>query len=778
MGTRFGLRVSGITATIACGLLVACGGGGGGGGGTPPTAAPIATPTLAPATQSTVAPVAPAGGTVGLGGISAGSSNVVSTANVTVPAYTGASSVNTTITMQATLPTGATTPAYRAIKGHETIPYTNINPLAYFVLQVSANITITQSPGFSVTAPSALSGNFFVAVFDVNHASNGWNLVAGPVSPVGSTVTFPPATIPSGPFTLVTGDTYVFALFSATATPTPPPSPTPTPTPTTAPTATPTPGPTPAVGAASPLPIITDPTNNGYAPYDVALAFKYLVQNGYNGQGMTVAIIGDMPPATTDLTTYANVFKLPGWSLNQYSVVTVTGSQNIGPDPGGQGEAALDVETVMGLAPGANIVFYNTRGDLSNAAFLAAEQQVAATNGGKGPEVFSISFGGCENYPSPQPTPPDAAVFAGMNASGTAVTVSSGDEGDNCTTGATPPTVFGEDYPGSDPSVISVGGTNTNPASNSINSPVAWNDLNYCSGQCATGGGVSAIFPIPSYQSNVTGKFSMTKRNTPDVALPGEGVFVVLNGSYKHFAGTSWSAPEMAAMYAELDEYCGGGRPANPVAELYKAYANNAANFLDVTSGNNKWNATDSVVTYSAAVGYDNVSGLGEPYASSVATAMCPSKVWTSRPAAYSAQSLARESYGEMRDTVLPFAQRFSDVTDLGTRNADQSTSVMLVLRNTATMLSDQRTVISSLESAGFNVTMTSANGSLVQVSGPASAVNRYFRTSLHNVSQRNYGVRYANATALTLPAAIAPYVSTVYADNMVARVPLHREMR
>ena len=769
MGTRFGLRVSGITAAIACALLVACGGGGGGGtssgGGVVPTAPP---PTLAPATQSTSGALSTSAATaLTLGGISSGSTNVVSGATFTAPQTSAAA--NATLTMQATLPTsptGITTPQLQSLhlRSGQTLCATpcTLTPLAYFTFTLSSTVTITSSPAITLTLPSApAAGNAYLVVYQ----NASWYQVAGPVATAAS-MTFPAGAVNPSPLTLTANTPYVFAVVTGTIT-----------TPTPIPTATPTVGPTPAVGSASPLPNVVDPTGSGYSPYDVATAFKYLVQNGFNGQGMTVAIIGDMPPANSDLTTYISTFQIPGNPMANYSVVPVTGAQNVGPDTGGQGEAVLDVETVMGLAPGAKIVFYNTTGDLSNAAFLAAEQQVAASNGGKGPEVFSISFGGCENYPNPQPTPPDAAVFAGMLANGTAVTVSAGDEGDNCTTGAiSPKYVFGEDYPGSDPSVISVGGTNTNPATNTLVSPQAWNDLNYCRGQCATGGGVSAIFPIPGYQVGLSGVFSTSKRNTPDVAMPGEGVAVVLNGSVAHFAGTSWSAPEMAAMYAEWDEYCSGARPSNPVGELYKAFANNHANFLDVTTGNNKWNATDTVVTYSAAVGYDNVSGLGEPYGSSIATAMCPSKTWTSRAAAYSAQSLARESYGEMRDTVLPFAQRFSDAADLGLRNADQSTSVMLVLRNTQTMAADQRTVISSLESAGFHVTMTS--GSLVQVSGPASAVNRFFRTSVHNVSQGNYGTRYANATALTLPAAIAPYVGTVFADNLVARVPLHHHLR
>lgn len=638
-------------------------------------------------------------------------------------------------------------------------------PIVYLQMTFTSNATFATSPNFVFNFPAALSGNAYVVVSG-SSIPNGWNEVAGPgvYSNSNTTLTFAPIT-QSPPVTLNAGVVYTFALVTTGSLALPTPTPVPTAT--------------PVVGQASPLPQVTMAPGKGWAPFDVATAFKFPVQSGYNGQGMTVAIIGDVPPAMSDLQAYLSAFQIPGNPLSNYSVVNVVGAS--GTDTTGGGEATLDVETVLGLAPGANVVFYNTNGDLSNAAFLAAEKQVAASNGGKGPEVFSESFGGCENEsgPSPMATPLDVPVFAGMNANGTAITVSAGDEGDNCSSGGPSPTVFGVDYPGSDPSVVSVGGTETASASYLITNPVAWNDLNFCasnngSTQCATGGGVSDIFTtLPTYQTGVTGLFSSSKRNTPDIAMPAEDVVIYLGGPH-NFAGTSWSAPEMAAMMADLDEYCGGGRPANAVAEFYKAYANSNANFLDVTSGNNEWH-TDSGITYQAHAGYDNVSGLGEPYGMNIAGAMCPSKVWTSR-AAMRLQSQAYESYGEQHDTVLPFARRFDAAADLGERNANESANVMLVLRNTPTMAADSQTVISALRSAGLNVTMTSTDHSLVQVNGQSSAVNSYFRTSLHNVSQGKYGVHYVNATAMTLPAAIAPYVGAVLADNLVARIPLsHR---
>ena len=101
---------------------------------------------------------------------------------------------------------------------------------------------------------------------------------------------------------------------------------------------------------------------------------------------------------------------------------------------------------------------------------------------------------------------------------------------------------------------------------------------------------------------------------------------------------------------------------------------------------------------------------------------------------------------------------------------------MLLVLRNTPTIGGDEQKVISELTSHGFTVTRTFANHALVEVTAPASGVASYFRTSIHNVDTGRFGVKYANAAPITVPAAIAPYVSSVLADNLPARIPLFKK--
>ena len=416
----------------------------------------------------------------------------------------------------------------------------------------------------------------------------------------------------------------------------------------TTPTPTPVVTQTPSAGGDPTLPAISG-NGSGYSPYDVATTLKFPVQAGFDGKGRTIAIVGDETPSPADVSAYVSHFKIPSAYPANYIVKNVTGSPQSF-DANGVPEATLDVETVIGLAPGASIVFYDTRGDLSTTAFLAAENQALIDN----PDAFSISFGGCEDVPVSAATPePDTSIFAGLNAKGVAVTASAGDSGDDCAGPTSNP--FGVNYPASDPSVIGVGGNETLRPTHTLTSQIAWNDgsTGY---NGASGGGVSVAYKtLPTYQSGVSGLASGTNRNVPDVAMPAEDSIIWLSGSAQRYGGTSWSAPEVAAMMATLDEYC-NGRPPNAVAELYKAYSlSSGADFIDITSGDN--HQSGEPVTYAAKPGYDNVTGLGLLEGMPIANTVCASRVWQANVARASAQAMTA-SYGEAKDTVLPFVAR------------------------------------------------------------------------------------------------------------------------
>ncbi len=748
MNARIGFRAGGIAAALACAFLAACGGGGGG-SPTPITPQATPTPTIAPTAQATSAPLSTTTTTpINLGGVSSGGVNVVSSASLTMPSVSAASTASVTLT--AVAPSGVPTPSAMSIhlKKPSTLGVPS-TPLAYFAVSVNSAVTITQSPAFTVNFVAAQTGNCYVVVFDTANQANGWNGMLGP-QPCGSSVSFPSVAL-NPPFTLAANDVYVFAIVTTSAsiaTPTPTPSPTPTIAPTNAP-----------AGQSSPLPNILAPTSApGWAPYQVATAFQFPVQSGYDGAGQTVVIIGDNPPLQSDLTAFQSYFQTTVAGYGTYNIVNVGTGQTTS-DTGGQAEATLDVETVMALAPGANIEFYWV-GGLSNQNFTQAYNQ-AITDTNK-PHVFSISFGGCEN--SYTNTTQDTTLVQGA-AAGIAYVASAGDQGDECYIG--PGYQIGVNSPASDPNVVGVGGNETyDPAPNgSLTSTYAWNDTDFFSGQGATGGGVSAYFTPPPYQAGVSNA-STSFRSVPDVAMPAVNVAIYLNGKFQQYGGTSWSAPQMAAMLATLNQYCGGSLGANPGTWLYTAFKRGASNFFDVTQGNNQF-GTDATY-YKAAVGYDMTTGLGIPYGMKVAQSICGNggvgPAFGYKPAAQSIEPI--DGYGAARDTLMPAAPH-NYVQDLGARAASQSSDVTIVLRATSTLALDESKVTAALRSAGFTIAKTYPDHLVIVANAPASTIDGYFRTQMHDVSQGARGVRYVNVTPATVPAEIAPYVKGVLLDNL-----------
>jgi len=540
-------------------------------------------------------------------------------------------------------------------------------------------------------------------------------------------------------------------------------------TPQTTPTPTPTPVPSFQPGNDAPMPAITSlPIPDVWTPYQVASATQMPVIGGYSGVGETIAIVGDATPAPADVSGFLAGVGLTGRAGgNSLKVVPLGGGPGPGAGTGDDQEATLDVETAMSLAPGATVEFLAIP-DLTTGSFLLAEQYVLTDP--LNPVVVSESFGGCEYASSSEDS-----LFAQAAAKGIAYTAASGDQGNECFQGGTT-YVVGPNYPASNPHVIGVGGNEnvkvvgSNYSLTSLLAPVAWNDDFFTGGQGATGGGVSGNFAIPSYQAALSGVASTTFRNVPDITMPAEAVGIYYQGSWGIFGGTSWGAPEAASLIAELDEYC-RGTPGDAVAAFYTAYSrSSAAAYVDVTSGNNQYGT--STPFYTAKVGYDNATGLGLPLGKMVASEMCPSRSWSY---ATRAQAFGQQSLGAARDTDLQNAVNVRSMSDLGFRTA--LTPVSVVLRSTPTAARDEQTVSAALQAAGFSITHTYPSHLLIEAAAPASVVNGYFRTAIHNVYQARYGERFANVASITVPAAIAPYVQGVVADNVIRKHRLSYRM-
>lgn len=173
------------------------------------------------------------------------------------------------------------------------------------------------------------------------------------------------------------------------------------------------------------------------------------------------------------------------------------------------------------------------------------------------------------------------------------------------------------DFPAASPYVLGCGGTKLTLSGASITSEQAWNDLS--SNEGATGGGVSEVFALPSYQQSARvpkAPNSFVGRGVPDVAGdadPETGYNVVVDGQQAVIGGTSAVAPLWAGLLALINQSLGMNVGyVNPL--LYQAKTE--ATFHDITSGSNG--------DYSAGPGWDACTGLGSPDGAALLAALRP----------------------------------------------------------------------------------------------------------------------------------------------------------
>lgn len=338
---------------------------------------------------------------------------------------------------------------------------------------------------------------------------------------------------------------------------------------------------------------LTQPINS-FTP--LQLGELYAFPAGTDGSGQTIAIIelgGGYRQA--DLDTY---FAGLGIKPPAITSVSVDGATNT---PGGaaDGEVMLDIEIAGALAPAANLVVYftpNTDQGFYNAIAQAAHD-IAHT-----PSVISISWGGAEDSWAPQGRDALESALQDAVALGITVTVAAGDSGFTDGESDGKPHV---DFPASSPSVLACGGTKLSASGGMISSEVVWNET--AAGDGATGGGVSAVYARPSWQSSSkvpAGAAGFVGRGVPDVSAnadPLTGYQVRVDGKDAVYGGTSAVAPLWAALVARLNQALG-----KPLGDGHAAlYQAGVSVFRDITEGDNG--------DYKAAVGWDACTGLGSP---------------------------------------------------------------------------------------------------------------------------------------------------------------------
>jgi kumamolisin len=373
--------------------------------------------------------------------------------------------------------------------------------------------------------------------------------------------------------------------------------------------------------------------NASYTPPQIAALYQFPANASAAGQTIGIIELGG-GYKTADLTTY---FKSLGQKTPTVTAVSVDGGKNSPTNANSaDGEVMLDIEVAAAVAPGANIVVYFTPN--TDQGFIDAIATAIHDTTNK-PSVISISWGAPESaWTSQSMTALDAACQSAA-ALGISITVAAGDNGS--TDGATD----GQnhvDFPASSPHVLACGGTKLLGSGSTISSEVVWNELTNNEG--ATGGGVSNVFPRPSWQASANvpkPTNSVGGRGVPDVsgdADPSTGYAIRVDGTNMVIGGTSAVAPLWAGLIAVANAQ--NGTSAGFIQTAIYAAKGKAA-FNDITSGTNY---SGSPVGFSAGPGWDACTGLGSPVGTKLIAMVNPSASSTKKTTKKSAKKTPTKS--------------------------------------------------------------------------------------------------------------------------------------
>jgi subtilase family serine protease len=391
------------------------------------------------------------------------------------------------------------------------------------------------------------------------------------------------------------------------------------------------------------------------APGDIATIYDLnpIYTAGIDGTGQRLVVAGQTDIYSSDPAAFRSIFKL---SSNPPQLVLY------GPDPGFPStgdldEADLDLEWSGAIAPNAAILYVYSM-DVFSSVEYAIDQNLAP--------VISMSYGGCE-LQNEGLLSSEQTLAQQANAEGITWVAAAGDTGAaGCDAQGSAEATQGlaVEFPASIPEVTAVGGTefkegagtywSTSNGANQASAlsyipETAWNDTVINGGLMAGGGGASTYYGTPAWQTG-PGFPNDGHRDLPDIALSAsadhDGYIVCTQGScagstlaqgYSVFGGTSAPTPVFAGMLALLNHYLAATGNAtqpglgniNPT--LYALAQSSPAAFHDITTGNNMVpcqvgtpDCSTGSFGYSAAPGYDPVTGLGSVDAYNLFTAWAP----------------------------------------------------------------------------------------------------------------------------------------------------------
>jgi len=273
-----------------------------------------------------------------------------------------------------------------------------------------------------------------------------------------------------------------------------------------------------------------------YGPADLRSVYN-IPTFGHLNPSAVAAVFEQGGYHQSDVTKFLTYNSLPQVTVTP---VSVDGSPIAAIDPNVELEAVLDIDMIAGINPaisGVRVYIDSSSWDPFATALLDAMTQVGDDNIA---QVFSISYGQDEGNQGKAALEAEDAALAQLAAEGISVTASSGDDGAYGHEHFNP---YNVEDPASQPYVTGVGGTTllTGPGEVYLGE-TAWNDLD--AGYGATGGGISAYWHVPDYQSKIPlggvtwvtiNGGSAKYRNVPDISaigdpLTGVGVYSKMNG--------------------------------------------------------------------------------------------------------------------------------------------------------------------------------------------------------------------------------------------------------
>jgi hypothetical protein len=423
-------------------------------------------------------------------------------------------------------------------------------------------------------------------------------------------------------------------------------------------------------------------TGSGPGGYFIGKDFRAAYAPGVSltGSGEVVGLLefdGFYPGDVQKNAAQAGMAPVPTQTVLLDGFNGAPGSSNI--------EVILDIEMASYMAPGLSKVMvyegYNPNDVLNRMATDNLAQQLSSSWG------FGI------NATTEQ-------IFKQYIAQGQSLLQASGDSGAYKS---------GVMTPSDDPNLTVVGGTSltTSGAGGPWQSETTWS---------GSGGGVSTVYTIPSYQQGLSmaaNGGSTKMRNIPDLALTADIQMYLIqsNGQAVVVGGTSAAAPLWSGFIALANQQAAANaKPRigflNSLVYGIGKSSNYSADLNDIRSGNNNG--------FSAVSGYDLATGWGSPAGQHLindltGTSGLPSFLLSSSA---SALSLSRSSMGTATITVTA-ENSFSGSVTLGVSGLPSGVTAAFSPTATAKTSTVTFSVNSSAANGTYPLTITGTSGSL-----------------------------------------------------------------